>query len=344
MRRAARAAMAALAASPLSALEGTGLLQSVAEALSTDEDALFFALACRACRDAVRADPRFALVGGRRFRTANAGVAVSVGRLAWALAQPERPAWPTLERGEAASTAVCRRVAARPRSPVTAIRPSPQQHLQVPHCMQRGPSCSCSRPPSTTAALPGVRLSPQHGMCHPSSAGSRSPRPTAAPPGARLPQPQCMCRCPTGSRSPEPTGAPPGARPPPRPRMSAGPTRAPGPSAPTPKPPPSPLAARDGYLDVLQWARANGCDWSASTCSAAARGGHLEVLQWLRENGCDWNWQTCEAAAFHGHLEVLQWARANGCEWDWQTCRAAAGGRAPGGAAVGSGERLWLEL
>ena len=29
----------------------------------------------------------------------------------------------------------------------------------------------------------------------------------------------------------------------------------------------------------------------------AARGGHLEVLKWARENGCDWNISTCSYAA-----------------------------------------------
>jgi hypothetical protein len=38
---------------------------------------------------------------------------VSAGRVTWALAQPERPAWPILRDGvEQASTAVCRAIAA----------------------------------------------------------------------------------------------------------------------------------------------------------------------------------------------------------------------------------------
>ena len=45
----------------------------------------------------------------------------------------------------------------------------------------------------------------------------------------------------------------------------------------------------------------------------AAGRGHLEVLQWARANGCEWNEDTCSDAAEEGHLEVLQWARANGC-------------------------------
>ena len=42
-------------------------------------------------------------------------------------------------------------------------------------------------------------------------------------------------------------------------------------------------------------------------------GGHLEVLQWARANGCPWNEWTCFQAAQCGHLDVLQWALANGC-------------------------------
>jgi len=52
------------------------------------------------------------------------------------------------------------------------------------------------------------------------------------------------------------------------------------------------------------------------TCAYAAEGGHLEVLKWARENGCPWDKQTCAYAAKGGHLEVLKWARENGCPWD----------------------------
>jgi hypothetical protein len=79
-----------------------------------------------------------------------------------------------------------------------------------------------------------------------------------------------------------------------------------------------------GHLQLLQWMRANGCDWDEYTCSAAARGGHLAVLQWARVNGCDWDEETCKAAAKGGHLVVLQWARANGCLWHWLRCLRVA--------------------
>jgi len=53
-------------------------------------------------------------------------------------------------------------------------------------------------------------------------------------------------------------------------------------------------------------------------------GGHLEVLKWARENGCPWDEETCAYAAKGGHLEVLKWARENGCPWDEWTCAYAA--------------------
>ena len=32
-------------------------------------------------------------------------------------------------------------------------------------------------------------------------------------------------------------------------------------------------------------------------CSYAAQNGHLEILKWARENGCQWNSYTCSYAA-----------------------------------------------
>eukprot|EP00316_Scyphosphaera_apsteinii_P003795 CAMPEP_0119299694 /NCGR_PEP_ID=MMETSP1333-20130426/1735_1 /TAXON_ID=418940 /ORGANISM="Scyphosphaera apsteinii, Strain RCC1455" /LENGTH=108 /DNA_ID=CAMNT_0007301203 /DNA_START=323 /DNA_END=645 /DNA_ORIENTATION=+ len=38
----------------------------------------------------------------------------------------------------------------------------------------------------------------------------------------------------------------------------------------------------------LSWAVANGLRWNKYICEAAASEGHLAVLQWARANGCDW--------------------------------------------------------
>ena len=74
----------------------------------------------------------------------------------------------------------------------------------------------------------------------------------------------------------------------------------------------------------------------------AAAGGHLEVLQWARENGCPWNERTCTYAASGGQLEVLQRACANGCEWDGQTITWAriGGWRSFRVVELGDSERL----
>ena len=37
------------------------------------------------------------------------------------------------------------------------------------------------------------------------------------------------------------------------------------------------IAAENGWLDLLKWARKNGCDWNVLTCEHAAENGHLEV-------------------------------------------------------------------
>ena len=45
------------------------------------------------------------------------------------------------------------------------------------------------------------------------------------------------------------------------------------------------------------------------TCGRAAEGGHLEVLQWARQNGCPWDSDTCAGAAQFGHLGHGLWLR-----------------------------------
>jgi hypothetical protein len=57
-------------------------------------------------------------------------------------------------------------------------------------------------------------------------------------------------------------------------------------------------------LEVLKWARHNGCPWDATTCKHAANEGNLEMLEWARDWGCPWDVDTCSWAAIGGHLEV----------------------------------------
>ena len=73
------------------------------------------------------------------------------------------------------------------------------------------------------------------------------------------------------------------------------------------------IAAENGWLDLLIWAKLNGYEWDSWTCSYAASNGHLEVIKWARQNGCEWDSAVCSCAAWNGHLEVLKWAKLNGC-------------------------------
>jgi len=84
------------------------------------------------------------------------------------------------------------------------------------------------------------------------------------------------------------------------------------------------LAARHERWETLRWAREQGCPWDERTCVQAARGGHLHILQWVRKEGCPWDEETCAAAARNGHLDLLQWLRETGCPWDEHTCIEAA--------------------
>ena len=71
-------------------------------------------------------------------------------------------------------------------------------------------------------------------------------------------------------------------------------------------------AALCGHLEVLKWARANGCPWHEEACTAAAEGGHVEVLKWLCANGCHWSLETYFSAEQFWQYDVLDWMLLNG--------------------------------
>ena len=69
-------------------------------------------------------------------------------------------------------------------------------------------------------------------------------------------------------------------------------------------------AARNGNLEVLRWARSQGCPWDVRVPRAAAKGGHLKILKWLIKEGCPYDKSMCrEAAVLGGEYarEVLEW-------------------------------------
>src|SRR5438132_77968 len=71
-------------------------------------------------------------------------------------------------------------------------------------------------------------------------------------------------------------------------------------------------AAFEGYLDILIYLRNNGRKpnsyWDSNICTCvAAKNGHLEVLKWARRNDCIVNSNMCIYAAENGQLSVLKW-------------------------------------
>jgi len=46
-------------------------------------------------------------------------------------------------------------------------------------------------------------------------------------------------------------------------------------------------------VEMMQWAKANGCPWHLGTCAKVAIRGHLDVLKWARKHGCPWSTEVC---------------------------------------------------
>jgi hypothetical protein len=83
-------------------------------------------------------------------------------------------------------------------------------------------------------------------------------------------------------------------------------------------------AAQSGNIEMLRWVISQGLGWHPNTFAIAADHANLETLVWLRENGAPWNWRTTAWAARRGHLEMLVWLRENGAPWGWETTAWAA--------------------
>ena len=88
------------------------------------------------------------------------------------------------------------------------------------------------------------------------------------------------------------------------------------------------VALQRGNLPVLQWLRARGCPWDATTCESAATCGDIDMLKWAKQAGCPWNDWTCLAAAFEGHIPILQYAHKHKLRIGLRAaCSAASGGQ-----------------
>jgi hypothetical protein len=81
-------------------------------------------------------------------------------------------------------------------------------------------------------------------------------------------------------------------------------------------------------VDVIRWARANGCPWDSAASESAARRGNLGILQWLVAEGCPYGDMTRAWATVRGHNDVCQWLDDRRCpdRPDVQWTHAIAGG------------------
>lgn len=84
------------------------------------------------------------------------------------------------------------------------------------------------------------------------------------------------------------------------------------------------IAAKYGYISILEYAYYNNYYWNEDTCTEASAHGHLDCLKFLHDHGCKWNISTCIAAAANNNLECLQFLYKHGCQWNESTCEAAS--------------------
>ena len=84
-------------------------------------------------------------------------------------------------------------------------------------------------------------------------------------------------------------------------------------------------AARNGHLDILEWAHALGYSgFGTMTSGCAAARGDIGCLEWLHAAGCLRGAGTCCHAASAGQLRALAWLVGSGCPWDRDQCLEVA--------------------
>jgi hypothetical protein len=78
------------------------------------------------------------------------------------------------------------------------------------------------------------------------------------------------------------------------------------------------IAAKDGDLEMLMWARSRRCEWQADRIpNWAAQSGNVDMLDWLiHEDDIFFNAKTMRCAAVNGDLAMCQFLWDVGCDWD----------------------------
>ena len=88
-------------------------------------------------------------------------------------------------------------------------------------------------------------------------------------------------------------------------------------------------ACGNGHLDLVEWAYANGCDFSPECIEAAAETNRKDVVEFLALTArVQWPRNGLVGAAHRGHCDLMRWCLQRGCGYDTTTIASAArGGR-----------------
>lgn len=68
-------------------------------------------------------------------------------------------------------------------------------------------------------------------------------------------------------------------------------------------------AAKEGFMNLVVWAKEKGCRFSLNTFRQAVQGGNLTILSWLKESGCPTHFSAVNDAIASGQLEALKWLK-----------------------------------
>jgi hypothetical protein len=74
-------------------------------------------------------------------------------------------------------------------------------------------------------------------------------------------------------------------------------------------------AAKEGHLDILQWAKSNECPWDSSILFPAAarcKGSNVDLFQWCLDQQCPFDEDSILAACNDGNFEFIKFAKSNG--------------------------------
>ena len=98
-------------------------------------------------------------------------------------------------------------------------------------------------------------------------------------------------------------------------------------------------AAQYGHLDILKWlVIEQGAELVPKICKKAASGGYVNIVRWARQEGCDWppdttthekiikSWDKYYGCPFKrkgsirlDHIEFFELAENEGCKWNGTT-------------------------